>query len=235
MLERSLSVLIVEDNLALAANMFDYLEACGHTPDAAPDGKSAIRLLVENRYDVIVLDWMMPRMDGISLLRHLRKEMNNPVPVMLLTAKDQLNDKLEGFESGADDYIVKPLALPELEIRLRVLAARNHTRTDRRQILEIADLRFDLGTQSVTRDGMPLPFSPIRRTLLEVLMRNSPHVVTRTQLESLIWGDSVPDGDLLRSHIHLLRKTIDGERAAGHKLLHTVQGIGFRLCVCAHD
>ncbi|MCF9002407.1 DNA-binding response regulator [Pseudomonas syringae] len=235
MLERSLSVLIVEDNLALAANMFDYLEACGHTPDAAPDGKSAIRLLVENRYDVIVLDWMMPRMDGISLLRHLRKEMNNPVPVMLLTAKDQLNDKLEGFESGADDYIVKPLALPELEIRLRVLAARNHTRTDRRQILEIADLRFDLGTQSVTRDGMPLPFSPIRRTLLEVLMRNSPHVVTRTQLESLIWGDSVPDGDLLRSHMHLLRKTIDGERAAGHKLLHTVQGIGFRLCVCAHD
>ncbi|MFW3167589.1 response regulator transcription factor [Pseudomonas syringae pv. syringae] len=235
MLERSLSVLIVEDNLALAANMFDYLEACGHTPDAAPDGKSAIRLLVENRYDVIVLDWMMPRMDGISLLRHLRKEMNNPVPVMLLTAKDQLNDKLEGFESGADDYIVKPLALPELEIRLRVLAARNHTRTDRRQILEIADLRFDLGTQSVTRGGMPLPFSPIRRTLLEVLMRNSPHVVTRTQLESLIWGDSVPDGDLLRSHMHLLRKTIDGERAAGHKLLHTVQGIGFRLCVCAHD
>nr|WP_272912653.1 response regulator transcription factor [Pseudomonas syringae] len=230
-----MSVLIVEDNLALAANMFDYLEACGHTPDAAPDGKSAIRLLVENRYDVIVLDWMMPRMDGISLLRHLRKEMNNPVPVMLLTAKDQLNDKLEGFESGADDYIVKPLALPELEIRLRVLAARNHTRTDRRQILEIADLRFDLGTQSVTRDGMPLPFSPIRRTLLEVLMRNSPHVVTRTQLESLIWGDSVPDGDLLRSHMHLLRKTIDGERAAGHKLLHTVQGIGFRLCVCAHD
>lgn len=81
MLERSLSVLIVEDNLALAANMFDYLEACGHTPDAAPDGKSAIRLLAENRYDVIVLDWMMPRMDGISLLRHLRNELNNPVPV----------------------------------------------------------------------------------------------------------------------------------------------------------
>ncbi|AVB25852.1 response regulator transcription factor [Pseudomonas syringae] len=235
MLERSLSVLIVEDNLALAANMFDYLEACGHTPDAAPDGKSAIRLLAENRYDVIVLDWMMPRMDGISLLRHLRNELNNPVPVMLLTAKDQLDDKLEGFESGADDYIVKPLALPELEIRLRVLAARNHTRADRRQILEIADLRFDLGTQLVTRDGIPLTFSPIRRTLLEVLMRNSPHVVTRTQLESLVWGDSVPDGDLLRSHMHLLRKTIDGERAAGQKLLHTVQGIGFRLCVCAHD
>ncbi|KPC25506.1 Response regulator receivertranscriptional regulatory protein [Pseudomonas syringae pv. cilantro] len=230
--DRSLSILIVEDNLALAANMFDYLEACGHTPDAAPDGKSAIRLLVENRYDVIVLDWMMPRMDGISLLRHLRSELNDPVPVMLLTAKDQLDAKLEGFESGADDYIVKPLALPELEIRLRVLTARSQQRSAARQILQIADLRFDLGTQIVTRDGVALPFSPIRRTLLEVLMRQSPQVVTRTQLETLIWGDSVPDGDLLRSHMHLLRKTIDGERAAGQKLLHTVQGIGFRLCVC---
>ncbi|RMO82735.1 Response regulator receiver:transcriptional regulatory protein [Pseudomonas syringae pv. philadelphi] len=233
--DRSLSVLIVEDNLALAANMFDYLEACGHTPDAAPDGKSAIRLLVENHYDVIVLDWMMPRMDGISLLRHLRSELNNPVPVMLLTAKDQLDAKLEGFESGADDYIVKPLALPELEIRLRVLTARSQQRSDARQILQIADLRFDLGAQTVTRDGVALPFSPIRRTLLEALMRHSPQVVTRTQLETLIWGDSVPDGDLLRSHMHLLRKTIDGERPAGQKLLHTVQGIGFRLCVCAHD
>ncbi len=204
--DRSLSVLIVEDNLALAANMFDYLEACGHTPDAAPDGKSAIRLLVENRYDVIVLDWMMPRMDGISLLRHLRSELNNSVPVMLLTAKDQLDAKLEGFESGADDYIVKPLALPELEIRLRVLTARSQQRPDARQILQIADLRFDLGTQTVMRDGVALPFSPIRRTLLEVLMRHSPQVVTRTQLETLIWGDSVPDGDLLRSHMHHAQK-----------------------------
>ncbi|RMR18751.1 chemotaxis protein CheY [Pseudomonas syringae pv. avii] len=233
MIERSLSVLIVEDNLALAANMFDYLEACGHTLDAAPDGKSAMRLISENHYDVIVLDWMMPRMDGISLLRHLRTQLRNPVPVMLLTAKDQLDDKLLGFESGADDYIVKPLALPELEIRLRVLAARSHKRSDVRQVLEVADLCFDLGTQTIMRGGVQLPFSPIRRTLLEVLMRNSPHVVTRTQLELLIWGDSVPDGDLLRSHMHLLRKTIDGERIAEQKLLHTVTGIGFRLCVCA--
>ncbi|MEE5093052.1 response regulator transcription factor [Pseudomonas alliivorans] len=231
MIERSLSVLIVEDNVALAANMFDYLEACGHTPDAAPDGKAAMRLLQENTYDVIVLDWMMPRMDGIALLRHLRHEIGSPVPVMLLTARDQLDDKLEGFESGADDYIVKPLALPELEIRLRVLAARSQPRSSVRQTLEVGDLRFDLGTQTITRAGKQLPFSPIRRTLLEVLMRNSPDVVTRTQLESLVWGDRVPDGDLLRSHMHLLRRTIDSDCAAGDRLLHTVSGVGFRLCV----
>ncbi|WP_024694952.1 response regulator transcription factor [Pseudomonas syringae] len=230
MIERSLSVLIVEDNLALAANMFDYLEACGHTPDAAPDGKAAVRLLLENTYDVIVLDWMMPRLDGISLLRHLRNELKNPTPVMLLTAKDQLDDKLEGFESGADDYIVKPLALPELEIRLRVLAARSQSRPHLRQVLQVGDLTFDLGTQTVARAGKQLPFSPIRRTLLEVLMRNSPDVVTRSELESLVWGDRVPDGDLLRSHMHLLRRTIDGDCAAEDKLLHTVAGVGFRLC-----
>lgn len=233
MIERSLSVLIVEDNLALAANMFDYLEACGHTPDAAPDGKAAMRLLMENPYDVIVLDWMMPRMDGISLLRHLRQEIKSRIPVMLLTAKDQLEDKLEGFESGADDYIVKPLALPELEIRLRVLSARTRHQADARQALEVGDLRYDLGTQTVSLAGKALPFSPIRRTLLEVLMRNSPDVVTRAQLESLVWGDRVPDGDLLRSHMHLLRRTIDGDRTARQKLLHTVPGVGFRLCVLA--
>lgn len=151
---------------------------------------------------------------------------------MLLTAKDQLDDKLQGFESGADDYIVKPLALPELEIRLRVLAARSHKRSDVRQVLEVADLYFDLSTQTIMRGGVQLPFSPIRRTLLEVLMRNSPNVVTRAQLESLIWGDSVPDGDLLRSHMYLLRRTIDGDRVNEQKLLHTVQGVGFRLGVC---
>uniref|UniRef100_UPI0013C2ECA9 response regulator transcription factor n=1 Tax=Pseudomonas viridiflava TaxID=33069 RepID=UPI0013C2ECA9 len=177
------------------------------------------------------LDWMMPRMDGIALLHHLRHEMGSPTPVMLLTAKDQLEDKLEGFESGADDYIVKPLALPELEIRLRVLAARSQPRSNVRQTLEVGDLRFDLGTQTITRAGKQLPFSPIRRTLLEVLMRNSPDVVTRPQLEALVWGDRVPDGDLLRSHMHLLRRTIDSDCAAGNRLLHTVSGVGFRLCV----
>lgn len=232
MIDHPLSILIVEDNAALAANIYDFLEACGHAPDAAPDGESALALLALQRYDAIVLDWMMPRMNGMTMLTRLRRERKSPIPVVMLTARDQLENKIEGFQAGADDYMVKPIALAELEIRLRVVASRARASHEQTRVLQVADLQFDLNTQIVSRGGYPLALSPIRRQLLEVLMRRSPHVVPREDLEHRIWKNEVPDADILRSHMHMLRKAVDGDAAS--KLLHTVTGTGY--CIRpAHD
>jgi len=227
MIKQALKILIIEDNAALAANIYDYLEACGHEPDAAPDGESGLGLLGINRYDAVVLDWMMPRMDGMTMLARLRGERQSAIPVLVLTSKDQLEHKLEGFNTGADDYVVKPVALPELEIRLRVLVQRARGAAIQSAVLQVADLRFDLGTLQVTRAGRALAMTPVRRQLLELLMRKSPGLVRREELEALIWNDHVPDTDVLRSHMHMLRKAIDGD--ALHKLLTTVAGSGYRL------
>jgi len=227
MTKQPLSILIIEDNAGLAANIYDYLEACGHHPDAAPDGESGLGLLAINRYDAIVLDWMMPRMDGMTMLGRLRQDLKSRIPVIVLTAKDQLEHKLHGFLTGADDYVVKPVALAELEIRLRVLVQRTRGAVDESQVLQVADLRFDLGTLEVSRAGKTLAMTPVRRQLLELLMRRSPGLVRREELETLIWKDDVPDNDVLRSHMHMLRKAVDGE--SPRKLLKTIAGSGYRL------
>lgn len=229
MIEGPLSILIVEDNAPMAANIYDYLEACGHKPDAAPDGKSGLGMVQANHYDAIVLDWMMPRMDGLTMLTQLRCELKSRTPVIMLTAKDQLDSKLQGFEAGADDYLVKPIALPELEMRLRVLVTRRHAAQAPGQVLEVGDLRFNLQSLVVTRGDRELSLSPIKRQILEVLMRRSPHIVSREHLESQIWGERTLDKDILRSHMHLLRKEVDGEGAP--KILHTVLGQGYSLRV----
>jgi DNA-binding response OmpR family regulator len=134
--KQALSVLIIEDNAALAANIYDYLRACGHHPDAAPDGETGLSLLASQRYDVIVLDWMMPRMDGMTMLAKLRTKLKSRIPVIVITAKDQVENKIQGFLSGADDYIVKPVALAELEIRLRVVTQRVNGAQLQAQVLE---------------------------------------------------------------------------------------------------
>lgn len=225
--KQGLSILIIEDNAALAANIYDYLEACGHRPDAAPDGESGLGLLALNRYDAVVLDWMMPRMDGMSMLERLRKQHKSRIPVIVITARDQLEHKLQGFTAGADDYVVKPVALPELEIRLRVLVQRASGAASAAEVLEVGDLRFDLGTLAVTRAGHAVSMTPVRRRLLELLMRRAPGLVRREELEALIWDERVPDTDVLRSHMHMLRKAVDGD--APRKLLRTVAGSGYRM------
>ncbi|MGX1171651.1 response regulator transcription factor [Pseudomonas sp. R151218B TE3479] len=225
--KHALSVLIIEDNVALAANIYDYLRACGHCPDAAPDGETGLSLLAINRYDVIVLDWMMPRMDGITMLAKLRNELKSRIPVIVITAKDQIENKIQGFLTGADDYIVKPVALAELEIRLRVVTQRVNGAHQASQVLQVADLRFDLDSLQVTRGGKTIAMTPVRRRLLALLMRRSPGLVRRDELESLIWEDHVPDNDALRSHMYMLRKAVDAEATV--KLIKTVAGSGYRL------
>lgn len=224
----SLSILIIEDNAQLAANLYDYLEACGHILDAAPDGVSGLHLASSNDYDAIVLDWNLPRLDGLSVLKRLRGEVKKKVPVIMLTARDQLADKIDGFESGLDDYLVKPVALPEIEIRLRSLVARLKQSVAPDNLLTVSDLEFDLRTMEAHRAGRRIALTRTGRSLLELLMRESPNVVTRTRLERAAWGDSAPGTDLLRSHMYVLRHAI--EQSSEKPLLHTVSGAGYRLC-----
>jgi DNA-binding response OmpR family regulator len=158
-------ILIVEDNRSLVANIFDYFETRDHTLDAAPDGMTGLHLATTQNYDVIVLDWMLPRLDGREVLRRLRQS-GSATAVLMLTARDELPDKIAGFRAGADDYLTKPFALPELEVRLEALAARANGR-GRTRLLQIADLSFDLATLEITRAGNALHLYPACRKLLE--------------------------------------------------------------------
>lgn len=219
-------LLFIEDNRQLVANLFEYFEARGHVLDVAPDGVTGLHLAATQSYDALILDWMLPRMEGPDVLRRLRIEHGSEVPVIMLTARDELPDKIAGFRAGADDYLTKPFALPELEVRLEALRVRAQGRNPRK-LLEVADLTLDLATLEAQRDGQALHLYPACRKLLEVLMRASPAAVTRQQLEFALWGDELPDGDLLRSHIYELRRSVDGPFQ--HKLIHTLPRVGYRL------
>jgi len=228
-------LLVIEDNRQLVANLFEYFESRGHVLDVAPDGVTGLHLAVSHAYDALILDWMLPRMEGPEVLRRLRAEHGSEVPVIMLTARDELPDKIAGFRAGADDYLTKPFALPELEVRLDALMVRAHGRNPRK-LLQVADLKLDLATLEAHRDGKPLHLYPACRKLLEVLMRASPGAVTRQQLEFALWGDEPPDGDLLRSHVYELRRSVDGPFQ--QKLLHTLPRVGYRLGLdssVAHD
>lgn len=229
MTRQALAILIIEDNAQLAANLYDYLEACGHSLDAAPDGLSGLHLASSKDYDAIVLDWNLPRLDGLTVLRRLRGEARRKVPVIMLTARDQLSDKIDGFEAGLDDYLVKPVALAEIEVRLRSLVARRKQAAALDDMLVVGDLQFHLGTMQAQRSSRRVALTRTGRRLLELLMRESPHVVTRARLERVTWGEEgAPGSDLLRSHMYVLRRAIDAD---GEKpLLHTVPGSGYRLC-----
>ncbi len=225
-------LLIIEDNHSLTANLFDYFEARGHTLDAAPDGVSGLHLATTQRYDAVVLDWMLPRMDGCEVLRRLREGDRPDLPVIMLTALSELPDKVAGFRAGADDFLTKPFELQELEVRLEALVARaGGVRRGKR--LAVDDLRLDLRTLEASRGGKSLHLYPACRKILQVLMQASPEAVTRDRLEHVLWGDSPPDGDMLRSHIYELRRAVDGpfER----KLIHTLPRVGYRLAVIGSE
>lgn len=220
-------VLLIEDSHDLAANICEYLQGRGHVMDAAGDGVTGLHLAVVNDYDAIVLDVMLPGVDGLALCRKLRQDARKNTPVLMLTARDTLKDKLLGFDSGADDYLVKPFSLEELEARLQALARR--TRHSAANRLQVADLTLDLDTLEAHRAGTLLGLTPIGIKLLTLLMRESPRVVTRRQVEQALWGDDPPDSDAVRAHIYALRTAID--KPFPVKLLHTVHSTGYRLAV----
>lgn len=220
-----MKILVVEDNTDIAANIVDYFEDRDHIVDYAGDGITGLHLAVTNDFDVIILDLMLPGMDGLDLCKKLRTEAKKNTPIIMLTARDTLEQKLEGFEFGADDYMVKPFALQELEARVSVLGNRQKEKINRE--LQVSDLEYNLNSLIVKRAGTPLKMNPTGLKLLKILMEASPFVVPREELEVKVWGEEMPDSDSLRVHIHGLRTIID--KPFGKPLIHTRHGIGYHI------
>lgn len=222
----SASILIVEDNADLAANIADYLESRGYLPDVAQDGVTGLHLAVTQRYDCIVLDLSLPGIDGLSLCRRLRRDAASTVPLLMLTARGTLDDKAAGYAEGADDYLTKPFELRELDLRLQALLRRS-TAAGRARRLCVGDLLFDTGTLEVSRAGQPVSLPAMPRRILELLMQRSPEVVPRADIGRVLWGDNPPDSDALRVHMHTLRLAIDPPGLP--PLLRNVRGVGYQL------
>ena len=218
-------VLIIEDNLDLSANVGEFLESRGNTVDYARDGTQGLQLASSEGYDAVILDLGLPGLDGLTLCRRLRDTARRDVPIVMLTARDTEADKLSGFDAGADDYVTKPFSLLELQARLKALVRRA---SGSRGVLQVTDLTFDLRTLLIKRGTRDITLAPTGMRILEQLMRASPGVVTREQIERTVWGDDPPGTDAaLRGHILIIRNAVDAEGET--KLLHTVHGIGYRL------
>jgi DNA-binding response OmpR family regulator len=223
--KRSLRILIVEDNPDLAENIADFFEIQGHVLDFAMDGIGGLHLALTQDYDAIILDIMLPRMNGLTFCRKLREETGKQIPVLMLTALDTLSDKLEGFDAGADDYLVKPFELEELAARIQALVRRSDPHEEK--ILKVGNLELDIGKMQVHRDSRPIELNRACLKILTLLVKASPNVVTREEIEHALWSDMPPGSDALRSHIYTLRQAID--KPYKRSLIHTVHGIGYKL------
>ncbi|WP_429072368.1 response regulator transcription factor [Aeromonas veronii] len=219
-----MKILVVEDNPQVAETIMDYLELAGHRLDCTYHGQAALQLLEEQRFDVIIMDVMMPRLDGLSTVARLR-EQGIATPVLFLTARDSLEDKLAGFKAGGDDYLVKPFAMEELEVRLQALSLRG-PRGDVGAI-SFGDLTVDVASGLATRAGEPLKLGKIPFRILALLVRRAPAIVSRQEVLDTVWGDEEPDSDALRSHIYALRNALD--KPFPTPMLETLHGQGYRL------
>ena len=219
-------VLLVEDNHEIAEMLVDHLEHGGYEVDYAADGVTGLHLAVTGGFDAIILDLMLPGMDGLDVCRKYRQEAGGDTPILMLTARDTLEDKVAGLDAGADDYLVKPFEFPELDARMRAMLRRAGGDVAA-TILKVGDLEFDTGSLRVRRAGQYMTLSPIGMKLLIALMKASPRVLDRRALEREAWGDIVPDSDALRSHLYNLRKAID--KPFDRPLLQNITGMGYRL------
>jgi DNA-binding response OmpR family regulator len=219
-------VLIIEDNPDIVANLYGYLEPLGYTLDCERTGDAGLAAAGRAAHDAIVLDLMLPGLDGFELCRRLRKELRRSTPVLMLTARDTIQDKIIGFESGADDYLVKPFSLAELDVRLKALV-RRASDTHIEAEFRVGDLSFDTATLTVMRAKRRIDLTPTGYKVLAKLMQAAPKLVSRESLEYEIWGDEPPDSDALRTHIHALRHALD--KTFPVPMLKTLQGVGYRL------
>jgi DNA-binding response OmpR family regulator len=220
------NILLVEDDFDVARSVCEYFEAAGHGVEWAPDGLIGLDSATRGACDAILLDIGIPRLSGIELCRRLRDLGLSKVPIMMLTARSEIAEKVAAFEAGADDYVVKPFALAEIASRLRALVRRSNGH-DEGAVLRIDDLEFNPATCVAKRGGQSLNLTATGRKLLEALMRNQHRVVPREELERLLWGDSPPASDALKIHIHALREVIDKPFAT--RLLQTLRGTGYRM------
>ena len=227
----AVALLLVEDNEDILANLYAFLEPLGYELDGARNGRTGLAMALEQHFDCIVLDIMLPGIDGICLCRELRDKHHKHTPIIMLTARDAVADRVQGLEAGADDYLVKPFALKELEARIRALLRRGRMSSgntaDGGAVWTYADLTFNSGEHWAERQGRRLRLSPTGFRILDELMRVAPGLVRREDLEHALWGDDPPEGSALRTHIHELRRELD--KPFAEPLLHTVPHVGYRL------
>lgn len=218
-------ILIVEDARAIAESISEYFNLFGYVCDFAYDGLSGLQLAMRNSYDIYILDISMPQMNGLDLCKALRKSSSRNPGVIFLTARDTLEDKLIGFSSGADDYLVKPFKLEELKVRVEAIYQRCNGSSAK--VLQLDNLQVNLDTCEVSREGKPITLTKNCYKLLVVLLKNAPAVVSRETLTHELWADEFPDSDSLKSHVYRLRQEVD--KPFAKPLIHTVQGQGFRM------
>ena len=221
----SLNVLLVEDQISIAQNIADYMEAKGHVFDFATNGKQGLDLALAQHYDLVILDLNLPGLDGLEICRQLREKSAKHVPILMLTARDSIDDKISGFGVGADDYLTKPFALPELEVRCLALSRRHLLQTS--STITIGELSIDRKTQQATREGKTLALHAMGARILTILAEAYPQVVSRSELSQKLWGDEPTESDAMRSHIYQLRNVLD--KPFSYPLIKTVHGVGFVL------
>jgi DNA-binding response OmpR family regulator len=218
-------ILLVEDNQRLSAALKAQLEKDGYAVDALLNGAQGLAYAEEIAYDLIILDIMLPKKDGLSVCRELREEHIN-TPVLMLTARDTVNDRILGLDSGADDYLVKPFDVNELRARLRALLRRSAQ--EKTGVLSVGDLKLDPATRLVERGGQMIELTSKEYALLEYFVRHPNQVITREMIENHVWGtDFKGTSNIIDSYIHRLRRKIDGPFET--KLLETVREVGYRL------
>jgi two-component system, OmpR family, response regulator len=223
-------ILIVEDDLENATFLEGRLAELGHLIDAAANGREGLQLAAENKYDVIILDRMLPELDGVALVRSLRRA-GVATPVLFLTNLSGIDDRVEGLQSGGDDYLVKPFAFSEFMARLIALARRPPLR-DERTVLATADLEMDLINRTVQRGGKMIDLLPREFQLLEYLLRNEGRIVTRMMLLENVWDFHFdPKTNIVETHISRLRAKVDRGQAA--ELIHTLRGVGYSLRIAS--
>lgn len=222
-----LSILVVEDNRDIAENLLDYLEGCGYEVDVIHSGQRAYQLLTHNHYDLLCLDVMLPGIDGFTLAKKIRTELHLSTPILFLTARDTMEDKVEGFGFGGDDYLTKPFDLQEVELRLSALARRAYGGITNR--LLIGDWRVESSRMQIFYNDLPIKTTQTGFRIFKTLAQNYPDMVNRAELERVLWGELPPASDALRSHMFALRKSI--KQVLNDECIETVHGVGFRIVI----
>jgi DNA-binding response OmpR family regulator len=215
-------LLIVEDDLRVSDVLKRGLEEAGFEISLAFDGETGLKLFNLEKYDMVISDIMLPKMDGFELSKEIRK-MNGDIPILMLTALGETDDKLDGFNSGADDYMVKPFDIRELEARINVLLKRKKPQSE---VLCYADLKIDLKTHTITRSGQEIKLTPKEFNLLQYMMRHPERILTRQEIAENVWDTHFDTGtNFIDVYINYLRKKVDRDFPV--KLVHTKPGVGF--------
>jgi two-component system, OmpR family, response regulator MprA len=217
-------ILIIEDDPAILKVLQRGLAYEGYTVDVATDGRTGLNLAHDHHPDLVILDWMLPGMDGLEVCRRLR--LQGGLPILMLTAKDTIQDRVQGLDAGADDYIVKPFNLDELTARIRALFRR--TQTERNQVYQFADLTMDSDSRQVTRGKRLVPLTAKEYELLELFLRHPRQVLTREVIFDRVWGyDFGGESNVLEVYIRYLRQKLEAENET--RLIHTVRSVGYVL------